>query len=156
MIRNSVLNIGDGAVAPLPPGTVPNVGTRFGRIMTRNGSNVDAGYVTTLRPRSSIREKESRGKSSKAKGVHSRFRCNHLGATLLPFPTSKRLSPVSAPSKKGDACASFLGNMTDGARWHYGLAQIARVPCASFEYSGNNCAYSDSHPNREKAAKGHI
>ena len=54
-------------------------------------------------------------------------------------------------TKKGDACSSFLGNMTNGAQWHYVLAQIARVPCASFEFSGNNSAYSDSHPNRERA-----
>ena len=60
---------------------------------------------------------------------------------------------VRHATEKGDACASFLGNMTEGARWHCDLAQIALAPCASFECSGNYSAYSDSHPNRERALK---
>ena len=49
-------------VAPLSPGAIPKVGARLGRIMTRKGSNADAGEVATMWPRSSIREKESREK----------------------------------------------------------------------------------------------
>ena len=62
------------------------------------------------------------------------------------FRQSVRLATIM-----GDACTSFLENMTDRVRRHNGLAQIASVPCASFECSGNNNAYSESHPNRERA-----
>ena len=51
----------DGVVAPLPPVAIPKIGARLGRIMTRKGSNVDAGDVATKWPRSSIREKNIRG-----------------------------------------------------------------------------------------------
>ena len=59
----------DGVVAPLPPGMVPNVGDRFGRIMTRKSSNVNADDVATMRPRSSIREKENRAGPAGLKGI---------------------------------------------------------------------------------------
>ena len=58
---------------------------------------------------------------------------------------------VRHAKKKGNACASFLGNMIDGVRRHNGLAQIARVPCASFECGGNSSSYSESRPSRERA-----
>ena len=48
----------DGVVARLPLGTIPKAEVRFGRVLTRKGSNVNAANVAIKRPRSSMREKE--------------------------------------------------------------------------------------------------
>ena len=40
--------------------------------------------------------------------VHSRFRCNQLRTTLLPFPTSIRLPPVSAPCDSKGRCVRLF------------------------------------------------